>query len=203
MTKLSTVKGLKILYMEDGKEINNIVVYGNGKELYKSNQPYITIVNEDNREYDSIEIILEGDIKRANKINLDRKDNFYVVDKGNKYFSDKGYILYIHESEIKINSVIEKVALKLKHEINYKKIFNITLKGNIKYNTYDKDLHSYISCIRNNVNITQRFYSKSVVTEYGKKLKEIEEFFKNNKININRYDIEKLIDKKDKLIELI
>ena len=203
MTKLSTVKGLKILYMEDGKEINNIVVYGNGKELYKSNQPYITIVNEDNREYDSIEIILEGDIKRANKINLDRKDNFYMVDKENKYFSDKGYILYIHESEIKINSVTEKVALKLKHEVNYKKVFNITLKGNIKYKAYDKHLHSYISCIRNNVNITQRFYSKSVVTEYGKKLKEIEEFFKNNKINITRYDLEKLIDKKDKLIELL
>ena len=109
----------------------------------------------------------------------------------------------IHKSEIKINSVTEKVALKLKHEVNYKKVFNITLKGNIKYKEYDKHLHSYISCIRNNVNITQRFYSKSEVTEYGKKIKEIEEFFKNNKIKITRYDLEKLIDKKDKLIELL
>ena len=203
MVKLSVIKGLKILYMEDGKEINNIVIYGDGKELYKSNQPYITIVDENNREYDSQEIILVGDIKRANKVNLNRKDNFYVVDKENKYFSDKGYILYIHESEIKVNSVTEKVALKLKHEVNYKKVFNITLKGNIKYKEYDKDLHDYVSLVKNNVNITQRFYSKCELTEYGKKLKEIEEFFKNNKINITRYDLEKLIDKKDKLIELL
>lgn len=203
MTKLSTIKGLKVLYMEDGKEISNIIIYGDGKELYKANQPYITIVGDNNLECDSKEIILEGDIKKANKINLNRKDNYYVLDKENKYFSDKSYILYIHKEEIKINNITEKVALKLKHQINYKKIFNITLKGNIKYKTYDKDLHDYVSLVKNNVNITQRFYSKCELTEYGKKLKEIEEFFKNNKINITRYDLEKLIDKKDKLIELL
>lgn len=202
MTKLTTVKGLKILYME-GKEISNIIIYGNGKELYRSNQPYITIVDENNREYDSKEIILVGDTKRANKINLDRKDNYYVVDKENKYFSDKGYILYIHESEIKINNVTEKVALKLKHEVNYKKIFNITLKGNIKYKSYDKELHDYVSLVKNNVNITQRFYSKCELTEYGKKIKEIEEFLKNINVNINRYELEKIIEVKEEFIKLL
>ena len=202
MTKLTTVKGLKILYME-GKEISNIIIYGNGKELYRSNQPYITIVDENNREYDSKEIILVGDIKRANKINLDRKDNYYVVDKENKYFSDKGYILYIHESEIKINNVTEKVALKLKHVVNYKKIFNVTLKGNIKYKAYDKELHDYVSLVKNNVNITQRFYSKCELTEYGKKIKEIEEFLKNINVNINRYELEKIIEVKEEFIKLL
>lgn len=203
MAKLSTVKGLKILYMEDGKEISNVIIYGDGKELYRSNQSYIDIIKDNNLVYNSIEITLIGDIKRANKVNYNRKDNYYVVDKENIGFSNKNYTLYIHESEISINSVSEKVVSSFKDAINYKKIFNVTLKGNIKYNVYDGHLRHYITHVKNNVNITHRFYSKSVVTEYGKKIKEIEEFFNNNKINISKYDIEKIINKKDKLIELL
>lgn len=85
-------------YEINGKTIEEIYIYKDGEILLHNRRSWFENVNENfDAEYcgDLIEITLEGTIKWANKLNLNRKDNFLFKVKKDWYLNS-GYCLFIH-----------------------------------------------------------------------------------------------------------
>ena len=167
----------------NGKEINNIIIYKNGKELFKLNKGYFEM---------KINNILSDDIisfkisepSKAIKLNLNRKDNFYLLDKENfERWKEREYILYINEEEIKINKIYESLLYKNEFEKKFIKTADLTFVYGCK--TKEKE---YKNITANALGIT-----RTEITEKGKKFNEILKDLENKKIKINSYELEQLL----------
>ena len=64
-------------------------------------------------------IVLSGEIKRALKENLDRKDNYTLNYKSEFSFRGTCKALYIHESEIQVVDLGDVLAMETSEEKNY------------------------------------------------------------------------------------
>lgn len=108
-------------YYYNGKKIESIVIYKDGEIILKTRSGWLedrTENLESKFDADLLEITIDGEIKRANKENLLRKDNYLL--KGRRdYNFDNGYILYIHVNNI-FNSYeyIQKYG-NTKHDNDY------------------------------------------------------------------------------------
>lgn len=96
----TTIKNQGFLrsYNVNGKSIEEIYIYKNGEILLHSRRSWLETVTEDFKsEYcgDLIEITMDGEIKRANKLNLNRKDNF-ICKLPKSWYVNSGYCLFIH-----------------------------------------------------------------------------------------------------------
>lgn len=91
-------QGISRSYNVNGYSIEEIYIYKDGEILLHNRRSWFETVSEN---FDSIyasdliEIVLEGEVKRANKLNLNRKDNFLFRVKKNWYLNS-GYCLFIH-----------------------------------------------------------------------------------------------------------
>lgn len=89
-------------YYVNGKKIESIVIYKDGEILLKTRSGWLEDVKED---FSSIyngdlkEVVIDGEVKRANKENLNRKDN-YILRGRREYNFDDGYIIYIYADNI-------------------------------------------------------------------------------------------------------
>lgn len=117
----------------DGKEITKIVFYENGKEIITNQQGWLELGN-----LTDSESIMIYEVKKAIKLNLNRKDNFYIKDK--KHYKD-GYILYINLNQFEYFNVTKKEWLKTKEYTNYRNFVSFKLKEGcyITYKEYVRD----------------------------------------------------------------
>lgn len=89
-------------YAVNGKTVEDIYIYKDGEILINVRQGWLETVNEDfSHAYagDLLEVTLEGNVKWANKLNLDRKDNFLFKAKKDYYVNSK-YSLFIYADNL-------------------------------------------------------------------------------------------------------
>lgn len=89
-------------YTVNGKELESIVIYKDGEIILKTRSGWFEKVNENfSPSYcgDLLEIAINGPVKRANKMNLDRKDNYIFKWKENACIR-QGVTLFIHADNI-------------------------------------------------------------------------------------------------------
>lgn len=128
-------------FTHNGSEIyerfGKIVIYGNGQILFTADSGYFEpkdiknneageakITTDYNNPYDYIEAVeLAKEPKRANKENLNRKDNYIL--KYEDYHTIKK-ALYIHESEISVEYIGEILAFQTEEEKDYLNTFKLT-----------------------------------------------------------------------------
>ncbi len=111
-----TANGFKAPY-----EFGKIVIYGNGVKLFERDdlQAYEKRVQSNGAEWltevyrgGPVAITLAGEIKRAVKENLNRKDN-YILSYPVEYFPrERRQALYIHESEIEVDDLGEMLSME-------------------------------------------------------------------------------------------
>lgn len=89
-------------YNVNGKTLENIVIYKDGEIIIKTRSGWLEECDENFKtKYlgDLLEININGEIKRANKLNLNRKDNFILKTK-DQYSIHDGYTLFIYVDNI-------------------------------------------------------------------------------------------------------
>lgn len=132
-------------YVVAGREIGTIKVYNQSGVIYETIQGWFQYNNFE----DVISIELSKEVKRANKVNFSRKDNFIIKNESSSYFIE--YDLYIHESEFESIKHFQKIVidnadyvqranfaeLTFKHEFTYKK-YNYNKEAKQGYYTDEK-----------------------------------------------------------------
>lgn len=90
-------------YNVDGKELKRICIYKDGEILFSVCRGWL-----EHNQNDVISLTLNGDIKRATKENLSRKDNYFLKFNDDKagYFQT-GYALYVHSDIKKLDEVLD------------------------------------------------------------------------------------------------
>lgn len=108
----------KLFDYGDVKEVN---IYENGEILFSTSNGFLEEYSN-NRLFGTCDRVfclnLTNEIKRAIKVNLDRKDNFYVKKVG-RYSFETGKAVYIHISEISVENIGEQLAFDTKDEKCY------------------------------------------------------------------------------------
>lgn len=113
--------------------INLITIYGNGKILFQTENHKLTQFRENkNGEFkdvydgDILTLHLSTEPVRAIKENLNRKDNYFRKHSTGTGSWNVGTALYIHESEITVVSLGEKLAMATTDQKNYLNAFHFT-----------------------------------------------------------------------------
>jgi len=112
------------------EDVSRIIVYGDGKKLFTCDQGQIEdyTIRENKYGHESVEkeycggpevIVLKNPVKRANKENLDRKDNYTLKYTPDYCTWETRKALYIHESEISVTDIGEITAMETDEERNY------------------------------------------------------------------------------------
>lgn len=118
-------------YIVAGKEIGSIKIYNESGVIYETISGWF--------EYDSLEdvtsIELLKEVKRANKINFNRKDNFIIKNESNSYFIK--YDLYLHESEFESINHFQKVVIDNVDYIQRANFSELTFKHEFTYQKYN------------------------------------------------------------------
>lgn len=133
------------------EKFGKIVIYGNGKILYKIDSDCFEIraIDKKSKEMkltDSFyshngiteitKLYLNKELKKANKENLDRKDNYYISWSPDYCTWEKRKAVYIHVSEIGVTDLGDILAMETKDEKNYlhtvKLSFNCKIEHRIK-----------------------------------------------------------------------
>jgi hypothetical protein len=85
-------------YEANEKVIEGIYIYKDGEIILHTRRSWLEAVKENfDTEYcgDLLEVTMDGEIKRANKLNLNRKDNF-ILKTHSPYNINSGYSLFIY-----------------------------------------------------------------------------------------------------------
>ena len=104
-------------YNVNGKTVEKIVVYKDGEIIIKTRSGWFEETDENyHTKYlgDLIEISIDGPVKRANKLNLHRTDNFIFKMK-DEYSIHEGYTLFIYADNI----FSEYIELPKKYDKEY------------------------------------------------------------------------------------
>lgn len=130
------------------EDIQKIVIYGNGSILYDNPEGYIEQYAFDGERLKMVNpstidtLCLNGEIKRANKENLNRKDNYLLKHK-NDYSLYWGYALYIHESEIGVEYLGEQIAMQTKTETNFLHTYKFNFKAGAQREVWNYEKLEY------------------------------------------------------------
>lgn len=115
------------------ENLKEIIIYGSGKILFKTENHKLSEYRENKNGVfsetyngDILGLNLSTQPKRALKENLTRKDNYYLKYTRGQYSWENGYSLYIHESEITVSSIGEKLAFMTADEKHYKEAYHFT-----------------------------------------------------------------------------
>jgi hypothetical protein len=109
-------------YIVDGKEIKRICIYKDGEILYRSFSGWL-----EHNKSDVIALDLVGDVKRATKENLSRKDNYLLKFSDDKNgFYQTGYTLYVYADCKKIDEIID---WEDEESIHYFTRYELSLSG--------------------------------------------------------------------------
>jgi len=167
----------------NGNEVNNIVIYKNGKELFRLNCGFFEMKINNILSEDIIAFKISEPVK-AIKLNLNRNDNFYMLDKEEfERWKERKYILYINEEEVKVNKIYE--SLLYKNEFEKKFILTADLTFVYSCKTKEKE---YKNITVNSLGIIRR-----EITEKREKFNELLKNLEEKKIKINSYELEQLL----------
>lgn len=167
----------------NGNEVNNIVIYKNGKELFKLNCGFFEMKINNFLSKDIIAFKISEPVK-AIKLNLNRNDNFYMLDKENfERYQERKYILYINEKEIKINKIYESLLYQNEFEKNFILTADLTFVYSCK--TKEKE---YKNITVNSLGVTRR-----ETTEKGERFNELLKDLEDKKIKINSYELKQML----------
>lgn len=125
-------------YVVNGKDLERIVIYKDGEILIKTRSGWLEEVDQDYKSKyngDLLEISFGGSVKRANKLNLNRKDNFIFKMK-DQYSIHDGYTLFIYADNIfsSYKELPKKYDLNEKHKEYYLYGYSVQLKYPFKQN---------------------------------------------------------------------
>lgn len=173
----------------------NILFHNGEKVVYESTQGWLEAKMEKYGQ-DIVEIELQS-LRKANKIDFTKKDNFYITNRGSSW--NKGTELYIYAGEeVVITEPKEFLALETETEKNY--LYEYTVNGlrvKIRENTYDKntDTHGKIEKYLTEFKLHSRGYHKQTLTSLGEKVERITAAIKEkSKVDISAYDIERILE---------
>ena len=208
--KIGYGNGVTILHVEN-KNISNVVIYEKGEVLFETKSGQIDCLVDD-RTLDVTGINVT-EVKNANKINLNRTDNF-VVKSGTDWFGDKLYTLYlINGQDVEYRETIERKAIETDTEIYYLTYAYLTFNKGVYYNRlvklteeeemmYNKRYARKELIDYNEVLIAQRYYSRTEVKEFGKQVREMQDMLANVlDIDVGRYSVEKALKEYDIIIK--
>lgn len=115
-------------FMMNGENLNRVYIYNNGEilaELYDFETDEVENGKIRKNEKTIEKIYLNGEIKRANKLNLSRKDNFIFKNTEKEYNFEPSYNLYIHVSEVNYKYIGDVLANEFNNEKNYFEVYKI------------------------------------------------------------------------------
>ena len=164
-------------YVAVGREIGSIKIYNESGVIYETNCGWFKF----NSLEDVTSIELSKEVKRANKVNFNRKDNYIVKDDSDQYYIK--YCLYLHESEFESIKYFQKVVidnadytqranfseLTFKHEFTYKK-YNYNKEAKKSYYTDEK---------ARTLTQLNGYYLPRELKDHGKQKKRIREKLEN------------------------
>lgn len=121
-------------------DISKLVIYGSGKKLFEiENSGFESYSIKTNRyghesidkQYNGgpVEMVLKNPVKRANKENLSRKDNYTLNYTPDWIKWETRKALYIHESEISVSDIGDITAMETEEERNYLHAFVLTFNN--------------------------------------------------------------------------
>ncbi len=118
-------------YIVAGKEIGSIKIYNTSGVIYETIQGWFELKSYE----DVVSIELEKDVKRAKKINFNRKDNFIIKSERDSYFIK--YDLYLHESEFESIKHFQKIVIDNADYIQRANYAELTFKHGFTYEKYN------------------------------------------------------------------
>lgn len=183
------VSGWRPLILK-GKSIRNIIFYRDGIIKYETKRGWLEHDNQD-----VLSITIDTPV-RANKLNLNRKDNFYMTknDYGETVFN---LYIYINNIDIAISDSDEFVKIETEKEINYKLAYNLSIPCTVQAHRLNenKNLEYYESEQITGINIESPYYTRTVIKQLGQKIKNIRKKIDSvlTRHSITDYDIEKLL----------
>lgn len=118
-------------YLVAGREIGSIKIYNESGVIYETISGWF----EYNNLEDVTSIELSKEVKRANKINFNRKDNFIIKNESNQFFIK--YDLYLHESEFESINHFQKVVIDNADYIQRANFAELTFKHEFTYQKYN------------------------------------------------------------------
>jgi hypothetical protein len=187
-----------------GKELHGIRIYNAGKIIYENNCGWLEHHEKPgNPSQDCVSIEVPEPIKISNKLNLNRTDNFIIIEQKKPHSiygpDEREYMLYIHESHAKVMNLGEKTSCETDTTIYIETYLKIDLP-NTRLEYTGKRSEKDDSLILEEV----QHESVTVATNYSTKLKEFGEMIKRTEkdlekegIKINSHDLEKLLKKYD------
>ena len=203
-------------------------IYQDGKILYKTDRTYLeyeelTQNNELKKYYNNrVKSFKIEEPKRAIKLNLNRNDNFYIMEKIDNYI--KGYVLYINANNIQVDFLGDLLSFKTDHEQNFIDAYKLTFKyGFVIDETISKEVDKSYKLEKNETLYTMQkdgetiykvastnpvekfdgiftgdYFTKKIESDFRKISNKIAEDFTNilkHNQNFSHYDIEKLLAK--------
>lgn len=197
LTQQKIIKGAKKMKIKrEGKcyrplilkdrALNNIIFYRDGNILYESKQGCL-----EHDKNDIVEIDI-NDPKRANEINLNRTDNYYIsVNDYGKY-----YILYIYvdNDSIRLENKNRIIGYNDNKEIRYQYRHDLIINCKVSEPKIIDGEINYIDKAYNQIQVKTgyiRTYLKKLGIEINNLKNEINTLIPNN--NLSKYDIEALL----------
>jgi len=188
-------------------EIHDIVFYCDGAEVMRVGQGWLEF-RRNGSKHDITAIQINQPV-RANKINLDRTDNFIAVEpdkwsRKNKYtlfvrvarVGGTGNGALVNPGECKITPLGERLSLETETERCYLNSF--TVSGlTYTYDLYTKDEDDKITHTPTTETADfltdARYYSKTELTPFGQEAKTLRAEMEKDGIKIGSWEIEKIL----------
>lgn len=208
-TELNEVKNIKKSFLDfkresriyrplfyNGYECEKIIFFSKGKIIYTSLSGFLE--DETSKiSKDITQIFLKNNFKKVNKVNLNKKENFFVTGERDFKFK-KGFVFYINLDIENINISFSNYEHKFNTdtgEVLYKYAF---IEGNFLVNDYklnDKKELEYIEVNKDKIKVYLE--QKFIKNEIGLKIEKLKKHYEKNKdktnIKLSSYDIENLL----------
>lgn len=164
-------------YVVEGKEIGSIKIYNQSGVIYETISGWFEL----NSLEDVTSIELDKEVKRANKLNFNRKDNFIIKNESNSYFIK--YDLYIHESEFESIKHFQKVVIDNADYVQRANFSELTFKHEFTYQKYNYNKETkkgyYTSEKAKTLTQLNGYYLPRELKDHGKQKERIKEKLQN------------------------
>lgn len=171
MTILTTVPYLNPFIMND-RQITNIIFYNDEGILFETHRGWF---GYGNNAFKSFDLVDEVKVRRITALNkLDKKENF-VVSSSIAYSNDKGYDLYLYVDGKNIS--LDKEEFK---------------EENFSSTQIRKYVNRCLTIYNKKIDLEETL--KFVDTDFGQEVKKTKEELSSLGIQINQYDLIKLLE---------
>lgn len=164
VSKLTRASGFNPFILE-GRIVNNIIFYNEDGKILEMNRGWFGY----NNDCESLDL---GSITYRRKVNLNRKENFYISIADNIH--GLAYDLWIYVDNINVK-IIDKGTCEKKCDC-----YSIQV-----YHDYDFEVYGY--------KFSQQFYVESIKTDFGKKVDEMSKELEQLNIRIDSYYLAQLL----------